>query len=135
PTPCPTMSAPSPRFRSIPSSGRWCGADLESSLSGDKIGILSHDLRNSQAPSDGDERRHQLFARELDDGRAGVGGSVVDEECVLGLDDPGGKDDVRYETRALELGGRLEDRIGRAAEDPRGVLRVQQQGAGGVLAD
>src|SRR5208337_2930083 len=129
------MPAPSPRFRSIPSSGRWCGADPESSLTWDKIGISSHDVRYSRALSDGGECRHQLFASELDDGRAGVSGSVIDEECVLGLDDPGGKDDVRYETRALELGGRFEDRIGRAAEDPRGVLRVQQQGAGGALAD
>ena len=46
---------------------------------------------------------------ELDDGRAGIGGFVVDQEGVF-VSDSGGEDDVGDQTLAFEIGGRLEDR-------------------------
>jgi hypothetical protein len=48
-----------------------------------KPGVEPLVVRNSQGPSDGDQRRHQLFLGELDDGGAGVGGAVHNGELII----------------------------------------------------
>ena len=63
---------------------------------------------------------------KLDHPRAGVGRSVVDQERVAGLDDPGREDDVGNKPVAFEIGFRLENRLRSTAQDARRVFEVEE---------
>ena len=67
-------------------------------------------------------KAHDFALRKLDNRRARIGRPVVDEVRIVGLDDAGGEDHVGHEAVPLEIGGRLEDRCGRATEDLRRVV-------------
>ena len=71
---------------------------------------------------------------KLNHRRARIGRAVVDEECLLGLDDSGRKHNVGHEAVALKVSRRLEDRLRRAAEDVCGVFRIEQESTRRILA-